>query len=755
MFYHSIMHRFISFLALAIIAGILSLKSNGTEQADTTRRLGEVTVTAIKQSDDIRLEPTASTIVTPVQINRFNITSMKGVSELAPNFYIPDYGSRMTSTIYVRGIGARIDQSAVGLNVDNVPFLNKDAYDFDLTDIGRIEVLRSAQSTLYGRNTMAGQINIYTLSPLMFQGHRASATIGRGPEAKLSLSTYRLLHPDLGMSFSLNGNFSDGFYKNAYNARKTSTDKSLNLRWKTEWNITPSLSLNNIAAFALSRQGGYPYQLAGENKINYNDTCYYRRNLLSDGLTIKYTNPKFTLSSITSFQYLDDEMALDQDFTPLNIFTITQRRHEVALTQELVIRGQTRKYSWLGGLFGFFKNTHSQAPVSINDQGIALLITDRINNNPAIPISIHFAEPQIQLGDVFRAPVYGLAAYHQSSLALSKFTLTAGVRLDYEHSSLKYHSFTDTKFFITMPTGMSIPQTIDIDIHDRLSQHFFQFLPKLTVAYSLPIPGKSNIYLMVGKGYKSGGYNTQMFSDILQQEMMSQMKQSMPGTQPTESPYSVSDIISYKPEKSWNYELGTHVACADGRVNCDLALFYIDCRDQQLTMFPPKTTTGRITTNAPRSRMLGAEAQIRFAPTSRLSFNLNYGYTNARFTDFRINETSYHNKYLPYAPAHTLFASSTYRQPLPFSIHTLEFTLSVRGLGRIYWNEDNSLSQPFYAQLAASVTAKTNWADFQLWGENLTGTKFNVFHFKSMDNNFLQRGKPLRYGITIRFNFQS
>ena len=89
-------------------------------------------------------------------------------------------GSRMTSSIYVRGIGARIDQPVVGLNVDNVPFLNKDNYDFDMPDIARIEVIRGPQSTLYGRNTMGGLINIYTISPLNYQGSRVMAETGKG-----------------------------------------------------------------------------------------------------------------------------------------------------------------------------------------------------------------------------------------------------------------------------------------------------------------------------------------------------------------------------------------------------------------------------------------------------------------------------------------------------------------------------------------------------------------------------------------------
>ena len=65
----------------------------------------------------------------------------------------------------------------MGLNIDNVPVLNKDNYDMELADAERIEVLRGPQSTLYGRNTMGGVINVYTLSPLAYQGVRLSAEL--------------------------------------------------------------------------------------------------------------------------------------------------------------------------------------------------------------------------------------------------------------------------------------------------------------------------------------------------------------------------------------------------------------------------------------------------------------------------------------------------------------------------------------------------------------------------------------------------
>lgn len=745
---------------LSVLLSVMaSAEESGVDMQDTTRMLDGVTVTAIKQSADLSLTPGSATTLGVSQIKQWRIDAMKSLSEIAPNFYMPAYGSRMTSSIYVRGLGARMDQPAVGLNVDNVPFLNKDNYDFDILDVERIEVLRGPQSTLYGRNTMGGLVNVYTLQPLKYQGSRVTGTFANGPEVKLGLSHYQKFRPNLAMGFAGYFNFSDGFYRNTYNARKVSTEKSMSLRWRTQWLPTERMTIDNVASFTLSRENGYPYEYVGSGVINYNDTCFYRRNSLTDGLTIRWVGDDFSVSSITSAQYLDDNMTLDQDFLPLNYFTLTQARHEWALTQDIVVRGQKNKYSWEAGLFAFYKNSNVDAPVTLKKDGIARLITDRVNLNDKIPVRLEFDSPEIVLGSNFKIPVWGAAVYHQSTLDLGRWNLALGLRLDYESTQLKYRSLCNTSVSAFMKSGvppMAI-KTVDVAIDEtgRLKDHFLEFLPKLTVSYELPMETPSNLYASIGKGYKSGGYNTQMFSEVLQQRMMAEMMSQMPmgGMPSTDSETDVDAIVSYRPEKSWNYELGGHFGCADGRVMTDIALFYIDCRDQQLTMFPDETTTGRITTNAGRSRSFGAEIQLRYAPTDHWRFNASYGYTNAKFVRFIDGTSDYKGNCVPYAPVNTLFGSAEFNHKIGGRVKMI-YNLNCRGIGRIYWNEDNSVRQPMYALLGASVTAQWNWLGLEAWMENVTGTKYDTFFFESLGNRFLQRGNPRRFGLTVRLNFE-
>ncbi|MFI3281569.1 MAG: TonB-dependent receptor plug domain-containing protein, partial [Rikenellaceae bacterium] len=149
-------------------------------QIDTLINVDQVSVSTIKQGLNLYRQPVAATTISMEEVERRGIKEIKDISLAVPNMHIPDYGSRTTSSIYIRGLGARIDQPVMGLNVDNVPILNKNAFDSEVMDIERVEVLRGPQSTLYGRNTMGGVMNIYTLSPFNYQGVRVGAEYSSG-----------------------------------------------------------------------------------------------------------------------------------------------------------------------------------------------------------------------------------------------------------------------------------------------------------------------------------------------------------------------------------------------------------------------------------------------------------------------------------------------------------------------------------------------------------------------------------------------
>lgn len=739
-----------------LLTASATLVAYGAEPADTMM-LESLNVVALKQSDKLREEAVSGTLLTQAQVEELNAYAIKGISDVVPNFYIPDYGSRITSSIYVRGIGARMDQPAVGLTVDNVPFLNKDAYDFDVPDIASVEMLRGPQSTLYGRNTMGGLISVTTLSPMQWQGWRFIGEAATAKTFRLYAGYYHKFTRKTALSVNLSGLSTGGIFTNKFNNSKVDKEKSASSRIKFEWRPKPSLHLLNSFSISWLRQGGYPYQSVASGDINYNDTCFYRRLLITDGLTLKKMHEKFTATSITSLQYIDDNMTLDQDFLPFSYFVLTQKKKELGVTQDIMMRSvdDGKDYSWICGLFGFYKHLRMLAPVTFKDVGIANLIESHRNDaNPYMPI--RWDEREFPLNSDFTIPTFGVALYHESKLRLGRWRLTAGLRFDYEHASMSYLSDCSTGYTIyRRDDNFSPVRHVEIEIHDRgdLSRHFMTLLPKLSALYNFNDEESGNIYLSISKGYKAGGFNTQMFSDVLQQRLM--------GVMGIGGSYDVDDIVGYRPEDSWNVEAGSHFEFDDLALQADLAAFYIECRNQQLTVFPDGTTTGRIMTNAGKTRSFGAEASASwsisrafgFLKEGDLSCNFSYGFTNARFIRFNDGREDYAGRYLPYVPANTLFVQALYSLPVDRKfVKGMQFDLNLRGTGRIFWNESNSLIQPFYAQLGASVSVEGKDWSVSLFAKNITSTRFYTFYFKSIENEFLQRGRPFSCGVTLRIN---
>ena len=347
---------------------------------DSVVNLKSISVTAAKQTSEVEIT-SASTSINRTDIERQRILTAREASALVPNLYIPDYGSRITSTIYVRGMGARIDQPVMGMVVDNVPIINKDSYDFDIADIERIQVLRGPQSTLYGRNTMGGVISISTLSPLSYQGCRLLAEYGNENSVKASLSHYNRPSRQFGIGGNVYVSHTDGFFTNNHNGEKADKETDYRGMLKAAWKPSDRIIVENMASIGIVRQGGYAYEFIDTHEINYNDTCFYRRTSVLDAMTVKYQKGNYQLTSVTSYQMLDDNMTLDQDFLPMSYFTLTQKKREHAVTQDFIAKSTTinGRLRWLGGVFGFYRKIKMDAPVTFLDYGIDQLITSKWN----------------------------------------------------------------------------------------------------------------------------------------------------------------------------------------------------------------------------------------------------------------------------------------------------------------------------------------------------------------------------------------
>lgn len=765
-------------LFFAISACLTTLFAAEPEKQDTTLyehitldQVG-VAVRMPKQHFGLKQQPISSSVIGGDLLRSERVLSIKDLSAIVPNFYQPDYGSKMTSSIYVRGFGARIDQPIIGLTVDGVPYLNKNNYDFDMLDVARVELLRGPQSTLYGRNTMGGQMNVYTLSPMNYQGARALLEYGSGNTMRAKASYYgRSKGGKFGYSVGGYYNRTDGFFDNAFDGSDVDWGEGSGGRLRLVGDLGRGWEIDNTASFGYNNEGGYAYALYDEasnmvGDVNYNSLSGYMRYNFNNGLVVSHTNDKIKFTSTTSYQFMHDRMYMDQDYTPASYFTLIQEQHEHAFTEDLVLRSNdnSRRYQWLVGAYGFFKKIDMSAPVTILQDGISNLI---LGNMPAtIKNLLEFDRDEFVIASNFDLPTYGLALYHESSLkAGERWRFTAGLRLDYEASKMNYDNYSAIGYKMgAMRPGMPemIPdfRTVEVPFVGEERLDYLELLPKFAVNFTT---GAGDLYATVTRGYKAGGFNTQIFSDILQNKVKSALMDDAmtamgrPSTGEESSSYDAASVTTYDPEYSWNYEVGGHLRFADGRVNVDFAAFWIDCRDQQLTIFPEGTTTGRMMSNAGHSRSRGVEVSaswdmLKLISMSHLRLTANYGYTHAEFLEFNDGINDYSGNYLPYAPQHTASLSLNYNCWIGGRLlDEVVLAASWQGAGKIFWNEANSLKQNFYSQLNASVELRKGDFSLSLWGRNLTNTDFYTFYFKSMNNNFYNHGKPCRLGVTLSF----
>lgn len=236
---------------------------------DTTKVIDieEVVVIATpKENNRLRQQAASSTSFSQSALRNQSVTSVKSLSALVPNLFIPDYGSKLTTSVYIRGIGSRINTPAVGLYVDNIPFIDKSAFDFNYSDIERIDVMRGPQGTLYGRNTMGGLIRVFTKSPFTYQGTDLRLGAATYNSYNASLTHYHRISSQFAFSVGLFYDHKGGFFKNDFNGKRIDTDNEFGGRIRAIYLPTDNLKLDFTVNYEYANQGGYPYEYTGKVK---------------------------------------------------------------------------------------------------------------------------------------------------------------------------------------------------------------------------------------------------------------------------------------------------------------------------------------------------------------------------------------------------------------------------------------------------------------------------------------------------------
>ena len=793
-------------LAMALFASNYAMADKTyTIPEDTTKVIDieEVVVIASpKETSKLRQLPSSVSLISQKDMQANHITSLKSASTIVPNFFMPDYGSRLTSAMYIRGIGSRINTPAVGMYVDNIPYLDKSAFDFNFYDIERIDILRGPQGTLYGRNTMGGLVKVHTRSPFSYQGTDVKLSYGSGNNHRsASLTHYHRISERF--AFSAGGYYegADGFFTNSFLNKKVDDMQAGGGRIRAIWFASDDWKFDFNVNYDYTDEGGYPYYNK-ENQIAYNRESTYRRGLLNTGLNIEHQADNFIFNAVTGFQHLNDRMHMDQDFSPSDTYTLEQKQRINSISEEITFKSKPGKaWQWTTGLFGFYQNMDVTSPVTFRKDGIGMLngmLGSVIPNKIEVPIkgpimmnilpSLAITDGEMPIDGKFTTPQYNVALFHQSQFkdlfGKEGLSFTVGLRMEYEHMKMDYNSGTSLGYTVGVKGEMTqmghvireiemmpaTPLTVESRYQGEISKDYVQLLPKFALQYDFN-NNKSNVYASISKGYRSGGYNYQMFSELLQSslrnDMMRQSKDAIMAKVPQQFVGMVADkfptpgenpevksAVEYKPEYTWNYEIGTHLSLFDGKLQADLAAFFMQTYDQQLSQMA-ESGLGRITVNAGESESYGVEANLVASLNKNLQLNASYGYTEATFVKYNAGkDEDYSGNYVPFVPRHTMNIGGSYSFYFNNSwAKSLTLGANATGAGKIYWTEANNASQDFYTSLNGYISLKTQSVQIDFWGRNLTDNEYTTFYFETMGRGYEQRCKPLQVGVDVRLHF--
>ena len=659
--------------------------------------LSEVTVVEFKKTKE-NLATNSVSIVDSGFVNRHELQSITELTAVVPNFYMPEYGSKQNTPVYIRGVGAKTKGSAVGFYVDGIPHFENSSFDVDMSNIASVMVFRGPQGTLYGRNAIGGIINVTTVSPLTYQGTQLKLGYGSHNDALFQFSHYNKLGSKVGYSVAGGYHYNEGFHRNIFTNEYADQLKDAYGRVALVWLLDNKWFLRVNSMLDYSNQGGYPYgkynRLTGETEpVNYNRYSNYRRLLSTSGLNISYAGENISFSSQTAFQYIRDRQGIDQDFTSNDTYFVKNRLKQTMLSQEFMLKSNnSSRYQWLWGAFAMTQHINNTVE------------TQYITKDNAFPTH-------------YRIPVNALAIYHQSTIKLfSGFSFIAGLRWDYENSTLKYLRET-----YQLSTDGARTEVKNVNS----SLHFNQITPKFALQYQ-DERNNNSYYFSVTRGYKAGGFN---------------------------QTFQKEEETSFGPEYNWNYELGGKVHLLKDKLYAEAALYYIDWRQQQVNQTVPGV--GNVIHNAGHSSSKGFELALNSSPLKNLSIALSYGYTYAKFIEYQKSaKLNYSGNMLPMVPRNTLSCSASYAlYPSSTSfIDKIVLTAGLTGIGKIYWAEDNEVAQNFYALLNAKISITSGIFTWECWGKNITDTHYNTYCFKS-SADYAQVGKPAYFGTSLLVKF--
>ncbi|KEY99593.1 TonB-dependent receptor [Sphingobium indicum] len=768
----------------------------GPEQASQAARtasggIADIVVTARRRSESLQNTPVAVSAITGATLADRGATDISAVAQAVPsltfNTTAGNSGASNAAVVFIRGIGQddffpTIDPG-VGIYLDGIYVSRTLGSVLDTVDLEQVEVLRGPQGTLFGKNTIGGAVQITTRKPSdKFEGS-LEATTGRFDRIDVKGSINIPFTSSLFGRFSLATLNCDGYVtilrKDPGTGAVTEADapklgdiSTIAGRGALRWEATPEFKLdlsfdytrkreqssgttllatqplvpgipvgdpNFINANAATIGGFYNLVVAGAQGCNplaggdafdqSNPSCFNDQYVTGNPYTTFYdparsrsdldlwgltgvaewsVSPDVSVKSITGYRRTESHFMRDDD-TPFRLLELQTDQTARQFSQELQFSGRTMdsRLTWLIGLYYFSEKVRFDNPACFSF--VCTAVKTKLDTD-------------------------SYAAFSQATFAIDPRTnLTAGLRYTNETKRNDPDNFYIDNGFGLPPFAVNNPNPDPATIIDNPAK---VKLKNVSPMVSLDHRWSPSImtYASFSQGIKGGGFQQRVILPRLQQ--------------PT-----------FGPEKLTSYEIGAKTDLFDHHVRFNIAAFWADYKNLQITVFDPNFSIEPLQVNGGTARIRGIEVESTIKPFEGLTATLGGSYLDTEYTRIAPNAAIPADAVLPYTPKWSISGGLSYAYELADA-----GTLTLRGdwnyRSRTFFNAANDpiISQQGYHVVnlsAAFLTRDEHWR-LTLGVTNLTDKAYLGSGFADLRNSSFADGvyaRPREWYLSARYAF--
>lgn len=657
--------------------------------------LGEIVVTAQRRSESVQDAAVAITAISGDTLTARGISDVLSLGSSVPNVQFGQ--AQAQARLAIRGIG--LDTSAPGAEarvaytLDGVYVSRPSAVMATFFDIDRIEVLRGPQGTLYGRNAIAGNINVLTRDPTdVFRGY-AQAMVGNYNTVMLEGGVGGPIAP--GIAFRIAGQTQD---RSGY-GRNITTGKDINdlmtravrAKLKIEPSAALTINLSGDYFYENDAQGGYNYvrecsaglpvcqsvgpRFGGVLATDARDTAAdfgptLRREIFGFAGTVDWDiGEKTRITSVTGYRNADVVNSYDQDYTALELANYTGSDQSWTFSQEFRFSHRAGAAEIVLGAYYFHETDDGLITVPVDGRGFG---------RPAGLLQGFYSGGRIKTD--------ATALFGQVNYALNdQLTIEIGARYSWETKRKfdEIYQFDLVRPYDpanpaipARPSTAFCPAGVAAGLISATDGCFIAFDRSVDRAFSpkatLRFQPSSDVtaYLTYARGFKSGGF-------------------ALTSVQRAFSPETVTDI-----------EGGIKVEWFDRKLRTNIAAFHYDYANIQA-----QRISGSIieVDNASSAKVYGVELELIALPAPGLQLDVNAGYLHARYGDYITRDpftaatVNLRGNHLYGSPPYTIDAGIQY----VFDTDLGEFTLRGAGhfMGKTHFSQFNepSAAQEAYA----------------------------------------------------------